>query len=168
MPWRWRLRPIGPVDELTMSFSVLPDRPLTTDRLTRPVVSVVVPIYNEIESIPHLIEALSHSLRANGMTYEMVCIDDGSLDGSDRLLKQYAQERTDLKVVVLRRNYGQTAAIAAGFSFATGRVILTIDGDLQNDPSDMAQEPPGRFPDPGAALENRQLADWASDWGEAP
>jgi glycosyltransferase involved in cell wall biosynthesis len=137
MPWRWRLRPIGPVDELTMSFSVLPDRPLTTDRLTRPVVSVVVPIYNEIESIPHLIEALSHSLRANGMTYEMVCIDDGSLDGSDRLLKQYAQERTDLKVVVLRRNYGQTAAIAAGFSFATGRVILTIDGDLQNDPSDI-------------------------------
>jgi glycosyltransferase involved in cell wall biosynthesis len=120
-----------------MSFSVLPDRPLTADRLIRPAVSVVVPIYNEIESIPHLIEALSKSLQSNGMTYEMVCIDDGSIDGSDRLLKQYAQERTDLKVVILRRNYGQTAAIAAGFSYATGHVILTIDGDLQNDPSDI-------------------------------
>jgi glycosyltransferase involved in cell wall biosynthesis len=64
-------------------------------------------------------------------------VDDGSSDGSDRVLKQQALERDDLRVVVLRRNYGQTAAMAAGFRYATGRVIVTIDGDLQNDPSDI-------------------------------
>jgi glycosyltransferase involved in cell wall biosynthesis len=103
----------------------------------RPAVSVVVPIYNELESIPHLLTALSAQLQAAGLSYEILCVDDGSSDGSDRLLKQSALERDDLCVVLLRRNYGQTAAMAAGFSYASGRVIVTIDGDLQNDPSDI-------------------------------
>jgi glycosyltransferase involved in cell wall biosynthesis len=103
----------------------------------RPAVSVVVPIYNELESIPHLLSALSQALQAAQLTYEILCVDDGSTDGSDRLLHQLALERDDLRVVLLRRNYGQTAAMAAGFSYATGQVIVTIDGDLQNDPSDI-------------------------------
>jgi glycosyltransferase involved in cell wall biosynthesis len=97
----------------------------------------VVPIYNELESIPHLLSALSQALQAAQLTYEILCVDDGSTDGSDRLLHQLALERDDLRVVLLRRNYGQTAAMAAGFSYATGQVIVTIDGDLQNDPSDI-------------------------------
>jgi glycosyltransferase involved in cell wall biosynthesis len=103
----------------------------------RPAVSVVVPIYNELESIPHLLTALAAQLQAANLSYEILCVDDGSSDGSDRLLKQQALERDDLRVVLLRRNYGQTAAMAAGFSYASGRVIVTIDGDLQNDPSDI-------------------------------
>jgi glycosyltransferase involved in cell wall biosynthesis len=103
----------------------------------RPAVSVVVPIYNELESIPHLLSALSAQLQAANLSYEILCVDDGSSDGSDRALKQQALERNDLRVVLLRRNYGQTAAMAAGFSYASGRVIVTIDGDLQNDPSDI-------------------------------
>jgi glycosyltransferase involved in cell wall biosynthesis len=103
----------------------------------RPAVSVVVPIYNELESIPHLLTALAAQLQAANLVYEILCVDDGSSDGSDRLLKQQALERDDLRVVLLRRNYGQTAAMAAGFCYASGRVIVTIDGDLQNDPSDI-------------------------------
>jgi glycosyltransferase involved in cell wall biosynthesis len=104
---------------------------------SRPQLSVVVPIYNELESIPHLLDALSQTLQAANISYEMICVDDGSSDGSDRLLKQKALERSDLRAIMLRRNYGQTAAMAAGFRHAAGQVIVTIDGDLQNDPSDI-------------------------------
>lgn len=117
--------------------SIVPT-PLTTEpAVDRPKVSVVVPIYNEIESIPHLLQALSASLTAVQISYEIICVDDGSKDGSDRLLKSSALDRTDLCAVLLRRNYGQTAAIAAGFRYAQGEVIITIDGDLQNDPVDI-------------------------------
>ncbi|MBC7969142.1 MAG: glycosyltransferase family 2 protein, partial [Verrucomicrobia bacterium] len=102
-----------------------------------PEVSVVVPIHNEYDSLPHLVDAIASSLRAEQLRYEIICIDDGSTDGSDILLKQMAQTRSDLRVVILRRNYGQTAAMAAGFSSARGRVIVTLDGDLQNDPADI-------------------------------
>jgi glycosyltransferase involved in cell wall biosynthesis len=112
--------------------------PLTTQNpIDRPKVSIVVPIYNEIESIPHLLQALSSSLTEAQITYEIICVDDGSSDGSDRLLKRNALDRTDLCAVLLRRNYGQTAAISAGFRYAQGEVIITIDGDLQNDPVDI-------------------------------
>lgn len=102
-----------------------------------PMVSVVVPIYNEIESIPPLLAAIATTLQAEGLSYEIVCVDDGSQDGSAELLKQEAQGRADLRAVLLRRNYGQTAAMAAGFHHAQGQAIVTLDGDLQNDPSDI-------------------------------
>ncbi|MCU0549048.1 MAG: glycosyltransferase family 2 protein [Leptolyngbya sp. Prado105] len=105
--------------------------------ITQPDVSIVVPIYNEVESIPRLLEAIETSSRNAGLSYEIICVDDGSRDGSDALLKQQAQLRSDLKAVILRRNYGQTPAMAAGFSQARGKVIVTLDGDLQNDPSDI-------------------------------
>lgn len=103
----------------------------------RPEVSVVVPIYNEVESLPHLIEAIATSLNSTGLSYELICVDDGSQDGSAELLKEQAIARPNLRAVLLRRNYGQTAAMAAGFNHAQGRAIVTLDGDLQNDPADI-------------------------------
>ena len=103
----------------------------------QPDVSVVVPIYNEVESLPHLIDAISSTLIACGLSYEMILVDDGSRDGSTELLKEQAILRTDLRAVLLRRNYGQTPAMAAGFNYAKGRVVITLDGDLQNDPADI-------------------------------
>lgn len=102
-----------------------------------PDLSIVVPIYNEVESIPRLLDAISTCLNEHALSYEIICVDDGSRDGSDALLKTEAQQRTDLKAVILRRNYGQTPAMAAGFGQARGNVIVTIDGDLQNDPADI-------------------------------
>ncbi|NES70248.1 MAG: glycosyltransferase family 2 protein [Okeania sp. SIO2D1] len=99
--------------------------------------SIVTPIYNEVDSIPQLLEKISTTLIENQLTYEIICVDDGSQDGSTKLLTELAQERTDLKAVILRRNYGQTAAMAAGFKYAKGKVIVTLDGDLQNDPADI-------------------------------
>jgi glycosyltransferase involved in cell wall biosynthesis len=100
-------------------------------------VSVVIPVYNEVESIPHLLEAIAQVLRREGLVYEIVVVDDGSTDGTTALLKQLAQDRSDLRAVLLRRNYGQTAAMAAGFHHAQAPVIVTLDGDLQNDPADI-------------------------------
>ncbi|MEG3977476.1 glycosyltransferase family 2 protein [Microcoleus sp. herbarium8] len=100
-------------------------------------VSVVVPVYNEVESLPHLIEAIASSIQPSGLSYQIICVDDGSKDGSAELLKQLAGSRDDLCAVLLRRNYGQTAAMSAGFDRATGRAIVTLDGDLQNDPADI-------------------------------
>ncbi len=103
----------------------------------RPELSIVVPVHDEVESLPHLLSAIATTLQTAGISYEIICVDDGSRDGSDAYLKQQAQERSDLRTVILRRNYGQTAAIAAGFSHAQGEVIITLDADLQNDPADI-------------------------------
>lgn len=107
--------------------------------ISLPQISVVVPIYNEVESLPTLIEAIAGSLSQKNLRYEIICVDDGSQDGSAPMLKQLAHSRQDLKAVLLRRNYGQTAAMAAGFNYAQGTVIVTLDGDLQNDPADIPQ-----------------------------
>ena len=100
-------------------------------------VSVVVPVMNEVESLPHLIAAIAGTMCASQLSYEIIVVDDGSTDGSAELLRQEARIRGDLKAVLLRRNYGQTAAMAAGFNFACGKSIVTLDGDLQNDPADI-------------------------------
>ncbi|WP_088242233.1 glycosyltransferase family 2 protein [Calothrix rhizosoleniae] len=102
-----------------------------------PDVSVVVPIKDEVDSLPHLLEAIASILTASQLSYEIICVDDGSVDGSVKFLKEQGQIRGDLKAVILRRNYGQTAAMAAGFNYAIGRVIVTLDADLQNDPADI-------------------------------
>lgn len=104
---------------------------------TTPEISVVVSVYDEVESLPRLIEAIASTLRSQALFYEIICVDDGSQDGSTELLKQLAQNRADLRAILLRRNYGQTAAIAAGFKYAQGQTIVTLDGDLQNDPADI-------------------------------
>ncbi|OUL30287.1 glycosyltransferase family 2 protein [Nostoc sp. 106C] len=102
-----------------------------------PDISVVVPVRDEVESLPLLLEAIASCLIEHQLTYEIICVDDGSTDGSADFLKQQAQIRNDLKAVILRRNYGQTAAMAAGFNYALGKVIVTLDADLQNDPADI-------------------------------
>jgi dolichol-phosphate mannosyltransferase len=94
-------------------------------------------VFNEVESLPHSIEAIATSLRTAKLPYEIIYVDDGSTDGSPELLKQLANSRTDTIAVLLRRNYGQTAAMAAGFNYAKGQAIVTLDADLQNDPADI-------------------------------
>ncbi|GAB4523953.1 MAG: glycosyltransferase [Pleurocapsa sp.] len=111
-----------------------PSKNITTKPLD---LSVVIPIYNEAESLDTLVEAIASSLRETQLSYEIICVDDGSRDGSTQILTNLANQRNDLKAVILRRNYGQTPAMAAGFQCATGRVIVTLDGDLQNDPADI-------------------------------
>ncbi len=103
----------------------------------RPEISVVIPLYNEEESIPELYRSLTEALEALGRPYEIIIVDDGSTDGSFPLLRQLAAEDERLKVVRLRRNFGQTAAFAAGFDHARGDIIVTMDADLQNDPRDI-------------------------------
>ncbi|MBD2020542.1 glycosyltransferase family 2 protein [Leptolyngbya sp. FACHB-36] len=120
-----------------MSISLHPELTTRRSRSIQPDLSVVVPIHNEYESLPHLVEAITSTLTADQLSYELICVDDGSTDGSTNLLKQLAHDRNDLRAVILRRNYGQTAAMAAGFGHARGRVIVTLDGDLQNDPADI-------------------------------
>ena len=100
-------------------------------------ISVVVPIYNEAESIETLVRAIADAVAQTNLSYEIICVDDGSQDGSTQVLTELAKSREDLKAVILRRNYGQTPAMAAGFESATGKVIVTLDGDLQNDPADI-------------------------------
>ena len=103
----------------------------------KPDLSIVIPIYNEAESLSTLIETIAKALVDNQLAYEIICVDDGSQDGSDQILRKLAEERQDLKGILLRRNYGQTPAMAAGFQYAQGEVIITMDGDLQNDPIDI-------------------------------
>ncbi len=100
-------------------------------------ISVVVPIYNEFENIPLLHERLTDALAALGREYEILLIDDGSRDGSWEALEAVAAIDPRVKVVRFRRNYGQTAAMQAGLQMASGDVIVTLDGDLQNDPADI-------------------------------
>ncbi|MGD1874369.1 MAG: glycosyltransferase family 2 protein [Mastigocoleus sp.] len=109
------------------------------DKVSLPVpdVSVVVPIYNEVDSLPLLLEAISSILIKSEIDYEIICVDDGSSDGSATYLREEATKRNDLRAVILRRNYGQTAAMSAGFHHALGKTVVTLDGDLQNDPADI-------------------------------
>ena len=100
-------------------------------------VSVVVPLYNEEESLPELVEQLLASLRPSGERFELVLVNDGSSDQTAEVLEQVSQEVPELVGVLLRKNYGQTAAMAAGFDVARGRIIVSLDGDLQNDPADI-------------------------------
>ena len=99
--------------------------------------SIVVPVYDELESIPRLYESLTAALGRLGKTYELIVVDDGSTDGTFAALTALAERDERLKLIQFRRNFGQTAAMAAGFEHARGRVIVPIDGDLQNDPDDI-------------------------------
>jgi glycosyltransferase involved in cell wall biosynthesis len=99
--------------------------------------SIVVPIYNEEESINALYENITGALSGTGINYELILVDDGSSDRSYLLLKSIANDDSRIKVIRFRRNFGQTAAMAAGFDAATGRVVVPMDGDLQNDPTDI-------------------------------
>ena len=100
-------------------------------------VSVVVPIYNEEESLTLLYTAIRNACEALNENYEIIFIDDGSRDQSFLRLAALHGENSHVKVIQFRKNYGQTAAMAAGFRAARGDVVVSMDGDLQNDPSDI-------------------------------
>lgn len=103
----------------------------------RPVVSVVVPLFNEADNVLDLHRELTASLATLGRSYEILLVDDGSTDGTrERLLALEARD-PQVRVLPLRRNFGQTAAFSAGFDHARGDVVITTDGDLQNDPADI-------------------------------
>ena len=106
----------------------------------RPQVSIVIPCFNEEDSIPHLMTALRNTiavLEENGRKTEVIIVDDGSSDGSFALLKKSAASDIWLRAVQLRRNYGQTAALSAGFDRARGQYVVALDADMQNDPADI-------------------------------
>jgi glycosyltransferase involved in cell wall biosynthesis len=103
----------------------------------KPEVSVVVPLYNEHLSLIRLYEELCASLDALGREWEVVFVDDGSSDGSFATLIRMHAERSNVRVVRLRRNFGKTTALAAGFEEACGDVVVTIDADLQDDPAEI-------------------------------
>jgi glycosyltransferase involved in cell wall biosynthesis len=99
--------------------------------------SVVIPVRNEAPGLEELCEELTRVLSAAGRPYEIIVVDDGSTDGSFEILKRLQRADPRLRVIRFRRNFGQTAAFSAGFDYARGRVIVTSDGDLQNDPRDI-------------------------------
>jgi glycosyltransferase involved in cell wall biosynthesis len=99
--------------------------------------SVVIPVMNEEDNVPLLHHAISEVMQAWGRTYEIVIVDDGSTDRTFPLLEEIAGRDPHLRVVKFRRNFGQSAAMAAGFEHARGEVVVTMDGDLQNDPHDI-------------------------------
>lgn len=103
----------------------------------RPAVSVVVPVYNERENAPILHRKLREVLSSLRKSYEIILVDDGSTDGTREVLQRLAADDKRLRVILFRRNFGQSAAMAAGFQIARGKAVVAMDGDLQNDPRDI-------------------------------
>ena len=102
-----------------------------------PELSVVIPVYNEVESLPLLVPAVVDTMEKIGRPYEVLLIDDGSRDGSFAKMVELKAACTHLRCIKFRKNCGQTAAMWAGFREARGGIVITIDADLQNDPADI-------------------------------
>ena len=100
--------------------------------------SLVIPIYNEEENLPFLMEAIHAALNPLNRSWEVVFVDDGSRDNSLDVLRSIAQKDPEhVRVISFRRNFGQTAAISAGIDYAEGSIIVLLDADMQNDPADI-------------------------------
>jgi len=121
--------------------------------------SVVIPVYNEEPNVVPLVDELDAVMRGIGRSYEIVIVDDGSRDGTQAALRELARQRPNVKAVLMRRNFGQSAAFDAGFSHASGDIVITMDGDLQNDPKDI--------PALLAKLEEGEGYDLVSGWRRA-
>ena len=104
-----------------------------------PEVSVFLPVYNEEANIEPLNARLTDALRELGRSYEIVYVDDGSTDHSLDALRGLAASDSRVRVIALRRNFGQTAAMSAGIDHARGQILIPMDADLQNDPADIAR-----------------------------
>src|ERR671925_2070567 len=104
-----------------------------------PDLSIVIPVFNEGPNIKQLLGELTTTLDAHGRPFEVIVIDDGSTDDTfDELARLQARDAR-LRVIRFRRNFGQTAAFAAGFAYARGKLVVTMDGDRQNDPAGIAR-----------------------------
>ena len=102
-----------------------------------PDVSIVVPIYNEVDNLPDLVERIAQAMAGQPLSFELLAVDDGSTDGSRARLRELAVGRPWLRPVLLARNYGQSSALQAGFDRVRGRYVVTLDADLQNEPGDI-------------------------------
>ncbi len=100
-------------------------------------ISVVIPLFNEEESLPELIEWIERVMNANAFSYEMIFIDDGSTDGSWKLIQQNHQRNSFVKGIKFRRNYGKSAALNVGFHESCGDVVITMDADMQDSPDEI-------------------------------
>ncbi len=99
--------------------------------------SLVIPVYNEVDSLEPLVAEIDEALAAAGQAFEIVFVDDGSSDGSFRVMQELAASRGDVRVVKLRRNFGKAAALSHGFEVCRGDVVVTLDGDRQDDPAEI-------------------------------
>lgn len=113
-----------------------PERP-SSQATVSPYISVIVPVFNEVENIPLLYDELQEVLEQQDRSWEVIFIDDGSTDGTRDVLQKLSQSDAHMRAVIFRRNFGQTAALSAGFDHARGQVMVPMDGDLQNDPRDI-------------------------------
>jgi glycosyltransferase involved in cell wall biosynthesis len=102
-----------------------------------PYISIVIPVYNEEESLDFLYDKLSNVLESIGRTYEVILVDDGSRDKSFIKLSEIHRLNPNFKIIKFRRNFGQTQAMRAGFEYSSGEIVITLDADLQNDPGDI-------------------------------
>jgi glycosyltransferase involved in cell wall biosynthesis len=100
-------------------------------------ISVVLPVFNERDSLPTMNDKILETLRAMGRKFEIIYVDDGSSDGSRDVIVALANSHAEVRGIILRRNFGQSAATAAGISHASGEIIVIMDSDLQNDPADI-------------------------------
>jgi len=100
-------------------------------------ISIIVPLFNERQCVGELAESVAAVMEKEGINYELIMVDDGSTDGTKEELRQVQANQPRMKIIELRRNFGQTAAMAAGFDHARGEVVVPMDGDLQNDPADI-------------------------------
>jgi len=101
-------------------------------------VSIIVPVFNEVQNIDPLYQAIKQSAKKLDMDWELILVDDGSSDGSQQKIKEIVEKNSSqVKAIILRRNFGQTAAIAAGIDQSSGEIVVPLDADLQNDPADI-------------------------------
>ena len=100
-------------------------------------ISIIIPVFNESESIGYLLDEVLNVMCSNKLNFEIVVVNDGSQDSTSNVLDELTIKIKELTVISLRTNYGQTAAMAAGFDNSNGEVVITLDGDLQNDPNDI-------------------------------
>ena len=114
-------------------------QPVTLDKLNMSnSVSVIIPIFNEVEAITNLVEKIQSIIEEDSkLVYELVIVDDGSTDGTNLTIAALENIFKNLKVISLARNYGQSTALQAGFDHSNGDIVITMDGDSQNDPSDI-------------------------------
>ena len=136
---------------------------MTTALPSAPDVSIVVPIYNEVENLPDLVERIAHAMAAQPLGFELLAVDDGSRDGSADKLRELAATRPWLRPVFLARNYGQSSALQAGFDRVRGRYVVTLDADLQNEPDDIPLLLERLETDPGVDM----VSGWRKDRQDA-
>src|SRR5512143_1394911 len=100
-------------------------------------ISIIAPIYNERENLEPFVASVTGALEPTGEDYESLLVDDGRTDGSEAVFEALLEKNPRIRVIHFRRNFGQTAAMAAGFDYAEGSILIPIDADMQNDPSDI-------------------------------